>query len=66
MIEVIENIMIQIIMILEFAWKHKIGIGIFLFLFFGNSIEHFFFRMLPEAIFEILLEIAKALASTIS
>lgn len=29
MIEVIQNIMIRIIMIIEFAWKHKIGTAFF-------------------------------------
>ncbi|HAP4164500.1 TPA: hypothetical protein IUV20_002588 [Enterococcus faecalis] len=66
MIEVIETIMIRMIMIAEFAWKHKIETGIILFLFLNNSIEHFFFRVLPEAIFETLLEIIEVLASTIS
>lgn len=66
MIEVIRNIMIRLIMVFEFAWKHKIGTAIFLFLFFSDSIISFFFRVLPEAIFELLLEIIETLSSTIS
>ncbi|OTO05131.1 hypothetical protein [Enterococcus sp. 5B3_DIV0040] len=43
MIEVIETIMIRMIMIAEFAWKHKIGTALFLFLFFSDTIVSFFF-----------------------
>lgn len=66
MIEAIRNIMIRIIMVLEFAWKHKIGTTLFLFLFFSDSIISFCFRVLPEAISNILLEIIEILFSAIS
>ncbi|BDQ56521.1 hypothetical protein EfsSVR2331_06460 [Enterococcus faecalis] len=63
MIEVIQNIMIRIIMIIEFAWKHKIGTAFFLLLFFGDSISYFFFRVLLEAIFELLLEVIESITA---
>ncbi|EOW1884938.1 hypothetical protein ACNZ61_002112 [Enterococcus hirae] len=69
MIEVIKRIVllpfIAVFTILKLAWKYKIG-TIIVLLCFWDSIGVFLVTTISQAFFQILLEIAKTLTSTIS